>query len=121
METSAADLRRASSSSSSRLTVDEDVLGSRLGRGEIVAVVVAERERVAGSGDWMWTCFGSGCWSDEALWGVVMLEAEVEAEWSDREVEDPAVDGAGTWLCGVLIICQCGSASLGFIGKGTGS
>jgi hypothetical protein len=67
METSAADLRRASNSSSSRLTVDEDVLGSRLGRGEIVAVVVAERERVVGSGDWMWTCFGSGCWSDEAL------------------------------------------------------
>jgi hypothetical protein len=66
METSAADLRRASNSSSSRLTVDEDVLGSRLGRGEITAVV-AERECVVGSGDWMWTCFGRGCWSDEAL------------------------------------------------------
>jgi hypothetical protein len=65
METSAADLRRASNSSSSRLIVAEDVLGSRLGRGEIVAV--AERERVVGSGDWMGTCFGSGCWSDEAL------------------------------------------------------
>jgi hypothetical protein len=68
METSAADLRRASNSSSSLPTVEEDVLGSRLGWGEIVTVVVAERERVVvGSGDWMWTCFGSDCWSDEAL------------------------------------------------------
>ena len=50
-----------------------------------------------------------------------MLEAEVEAECSDREVEELAVDGPGTWLCSVLIICQWGSASLGFIGKGTGS
>lgn len=50
-----------------------------------------------------------------------MLEAEVEAEWSDLEVVDPAVDGAGTWLCGVLTICQWGSGSLGFMGKGARS
>jgi hypothetical protein len=35
-----------------------------------------------------------------------MLDAEVEVEWSEREVVDPEVEDVATCPCAGLIICQ---------------
>jgi hypothetical protein len=49
----------------------------------------------------------------------------VEAEFSEDEVEDevaePESEAVGAWVRGGLTICQFGSLSLGFKGKGAGS
>ena len=50
---------------------------------------------------------------------VEMLDADVDVEWSELELVEPETGGVVA-CCGV-IICQVGSSSLGFIGKGAGS
>ena len=102
------------------LEVDDDAIDASesFRRGWVVAVVVALRERSFGGGAWIFTILRL-----EAVKGAIevvdMLEADVEAEWSELELVEPETDGAEP--CWGTIICHAGSSSLGFIGKGAGS
>jgi hypothetical protein len=83
-----------------------------------VVVVLRDRERSFGGGAWIFTVF-----KFEAVKGamevVEMLDADVDVEWSELELVEPETEGVVA-CCGA-IICQAGSSSLGFIGKGVGS